>query len=383
MNVVLLGASGSIGSQSIEIIKKDKNKWNLVGFSVGKRVEKIDQILSFFSSVRYICVQLKKDYLILKKKYPLIKFFYGDKGLLKLIKANKDATIINALVGFAGVAPSLLTLENNQTLLLANKESLVVAGELINNLLDKGKGKLYPIDSEHVAIAKCLYGENIENVQFITITASGGPFYYLTKEDLKKVTKKDALNHPTWKMGAKITIDSATMMNKTFEVIEAHYLYRLPSQLIKTVVDRLSQLHGFVTFKDGHVNLNVSKNTMEYPIRYALNLGVPENGTRFTDIEKNTLSKKKLLPLDRNRFSLLNYADLVINEGKDSGAILNAINEELVYAFLNNQINFVDIEKIIDKIMKDAEFRVVKSYKDLKKVDKKYRKLVKEMIRGS
>ena len=383
MNIVLFGASGSIGTQTVDIIIKDKIKRNLTGFSVGKRVETVDKLLNLFNNVKYICLQYKKDYLVYKKKYPNVKFFYGDKGLIKLLKANEDAAVVNALVGFAGVEPSLYTISHNQTLMLANKESLVVAGELINKMLDSGKGKLIPIDSEHVAIAKCLYNEEMENVSFITITASGGPFYYLTKADLKKVTKRDALHHPTWKMGEKITIDSATMMNKTFEVIEAHYLYRLPKQFIKTVVDRNSKLHGFVTYKDGHVNLNVSQNTMEYPIRYALNEGLPSNGKYFKDVEKNTLSRYNLLPLDEERFSLMKYAEVVINEKKDSGAILNAVNEECVYAFLNNKINFVDIELIIDKIMKDVEFHVVKSYKDLKKIDQKYRKKVQEMIKES
>lgn len=361
MDLVILGASGSIGTQTIDVIKNNEKKWTLKGFSVGNKTFYVDEILKEFKDVTSICLKNKKDYLSYKNKYPSIKFFYGDKGLIKLIKYNKNATILNALVGFVGLKPSIVSLKLNRTLLLANKESLVCGGNLINKIL-KRKGKIYPIDSEHVAIAKCLYNENINDVNEIIITASGGPFFNLNREELKNVTLKDALNHPTWKMGNKITIDSATMMNKTFELIEAYYLFGIDFDKIKAIVNRKSLVHGLVKFNDGRIKLNVGENLMKYPILYALDLGKPNDDT-FNDIELNTYDRYEFFNLSKKRFPLLNYAEKVVKSSKNEGVILNAINEECVQAFLNSKINFIDIENIIDKIFSSAVFIKCNNYK--------------------
>lgn len=361
MDLVILGASGSIGTQTIDVIKNNEKKWTLKGFSVGNKTFYVDEILKEFKDVNSICLKNKKDYLNYKNKYPSIKFFYGDKGLIKLIKYNKNATILNALVGFVGLNPSIVSLKLNRTLLLANKESLVCGGNLINKIL-KRRGKIYPIDSEHVAIAKCLYNENISDVNEIIITASGGPFFNLNREELKNVTLKDALNHPTWKMGNKITIDSATMMNKTFELIEAYYLFGIDFDKIKAIVNRKSLVHGLVKFNDGRIKLNVGENLMKYPILYALDLGKPNDDT-FNDIELNTYDKYEFFNLSKKRFPLLNYAEKVVKSSKNEGVILNAINEECVQAFLNSKINFIDIENIIDKIFSSAVFIKCNNYK--------------------
>lgn len=361
MDLVILGASGSIGTQTIDVIKNNEKKWTLKGFSVGNKSFYVDEILKEFKDVNSICLKNKKDYLNYKNKYPSIKFFYGDKGLIKLIKYNKNATILNALVGFVGLSPSIVSLKLNRTLLLANKESLVCGGNLINKIL-KRRGKIYPIDSEHVAIAKCLYNENISDVNEIIITASGGPFFNLNREELKNVTLKDALNHPTWKMGNKITIDSATMMNKTFELIEAYYLFGIDFDKIKAIVNRKSLVHGLVKFNDGRIKLNVGENLMKYPILYALDLGKPNDDT-FNDIELNTYDKYEFFNLSKKRFPLLNYAEKVVKSSKNEGVILNAINEECVQAFLNSKINFIDIENIIDKIFSSAVFIKCNNYK--------------------
>lgn len=361
MDLVILGASGSIGTQTLDVIKNNEKKWTLKGFSVGNKSFYVDEILKEFKDVNSICLKNKKDYLNYKNKYPSIKFFYGDKGLIKLIKYNKNATILNALVGFVGLNPSIVSLKLNRTLLLANKESLVCGGNLINKIL-KRRGKIYPIDSEHVAIAKCLYNENISDVNEIIITASGGPFFNLNREELKNVTLKDALNHPTWKMGNKITIDSATMMNKTFELIEAYYLFGIDFDKIKAIVNRKSLVHGLVKFNDGRIKLNVGENLMKYPILYALDLGKPNDDT-FNDIELNTYDRYEFFNLSKKRFPLLNYAEKVVKSSKNEGVILNAINEECVQAFLNSKINFIDIENIIDKIFSSAVFIKCNNYK--------------------
>lgn len=380
MNLILLGASGSIGTQTLEILKNEKNKWILEGFSIGKQILKIDEILLNFNSVKYICVRFKKDYLVYKKKYPYIKFYYGDKGLIKLIKnSSKNSYVLNALIGFSGLLPSVYSIKNRHTLLLANKESLVIGGELINKLLKKYNNEIIPIDSEHVALKKCLYNEDIDNIKNAYITASGGPFFNYSVEELKKVTVHDALNHPNWKMGKKITIDSATMMNKCFEIIEASYLFPFLKK-INVLVSRDSMVHGLIEYKN-YTKLNVSPPSMKGPIEYALNLGKPTNGNEFNDVIIDSLDKYNLLKLDENRFSLIKYSRLILNKKGNSGAILNAINEICVEAFLNNEITFIEIEQIINIIMKDAKFNRFCSYFNYKLTDFKYRKITRKLIR--
>ena len=378
MDLVILGASGSIGSQTLDFLKNKKNNWVLKGFSVGNRVNVIDEIVKEFQNVNYITVKNKKDYLIYKKKYPHIKFYYGDKGLIKIILKNKNATILNALIGFVGLKPSIVSLKKDRTLLLANKESLVIGGELINKILEK-KGKLIPIDSEHVAIKKCLYNENVSDIKKIIITASGGPFFNLTNEELKNVTLDEALNHPNWKMGKKITIDSATLMNKTFEIIEAHYLFPYDKK-IDVLVSRDSYVHGLVIFRD-KIKLNVSKPSMLGPIEYALNLGKPL-GNEFNDVETNTIEKYNLLELNKKRFNVISYSDFVIKNKGNSGAILNSINETLVDSFLKGEISFIDLTQILNIIMKNSKINKRVSYYNYHKTHYRYMKITRNYIKS-
>ena len=256
--VLLLGASGSIGTQTVDVLLNKLNKnYELVGFSVGKRTNFVDEYLSKISTVKYVCVQDENLKGTFESKYKEVKFYYGSNGLLELIENSNSDIVVNALTGFSGLLPSINSLSLNKILCLANKESLVVGGEIINNLLLEGHGKLYPIDSEHVAIAKCLYNKNIDDIEEILITASGGPFFNLSNNEFKNITPEKALAHPTWKMGNKITIDSSTMMNKAFEIAEAYYLYGVDKEKIKPIVDRKSLVHSLVKYKNGDIYLNV------------------------------------------------------------------------------------------------------------------------------
>ena len=235
-HVALLGASGNIGSQSLDVFSSDRSSFELDAISVGHHVEKIPAILSAFPMVRFVCVKEQADALALSKDHPDIKVSWGNEGLIGLLKGCGCDMVENALVGFSGLMPSLTALRLNKILCLANKESLVVGGTLIERLLAQGKGQLYPIDSEHVALAKCLSRVKREDVERLVITASGGAFRDLSRSELANVTPEMALQHPTWKMGAKITIDSATMMNKGFELIEAHYLFDWPVDKIEILL---------------------------------------------------------------------------------------------------------------------------------------------------
>ncbi len=381
MNIVILGASGSIGTQAIDILKNRKGDYSLVGFSVGNNVQKIDEYLKEFDAVKYICVKNYSDYKVYKNRYRSIKFYYGDRGLVQLIRANKGSVFINSLVGFTGLKPSIEVLKNKGKLLLANKESLVIGGELLKKLEAKYNSEIIPIDSEHVAVKKCLYKESLDNVKDIYITASGGPFFDIDDEKLKNVTLKDALNHPNRKMGSKITIDSATMMNKTFELIEGYYLFNVDFNKIKVKVDRKSMVHGFVIFKDGRDKENVSKPNMKDAIEYALNFGNPSNNdSSFIDTKENELKNYPLLDMKDRYTNILSYAKKTIENKGNYGAALSAANEAAVNLFLKEKISFIEIEQIINIIMKDAKIKKGYKYNLYKKMHRRIVKKVNNLV---
>ena len=376
-SICLLGASGSIGEQTLDVIKKHSEDFSLVGFSVGKRIEKIPDILKEYD-VKYICVKEKSSELT--NRYPNIKFFFGDEGLDELIISCNADMVVNALVGFVGLKPSLTALENNKILALANKETLVAGGELINNLLSVNKGKLIPIDSEHVALSKCLSVNN-DDVDKIIITASGGAFRKYKRDELNDVTPMDALNHPTWNMGNKISIDSATMVNKTFEVIEAYYLFGYKYEDIELMFNYESFVHSLVRYKDGSYRLDEGKPDMRVPIKYALF----EGACMYDLVYVKSLEEYKnsnLYPFDYERFPIVKYAKKVMDEKGLYGATLNAANEEAVYAFLDNKIKFLDIENIIEYCMSNVANVKTPSYEDIKKCDVYTRGIVHKIVKG-
>ena len=379
ISVCLLGASGSIGQQTIDVMLKNPQDFDLVSFSIGKRTRYVRGIIKHFPNVKHICLQNKSSMKYYQNLYPNIAFYNGDEGLNEIIKNSKAEMVVNALVGFVGLKPSITTLENNKILCLANKESLVVGGEIINNLLAKGKGKLYPIDSEHVAIAKCLAVDN-QNVDKIIITASGGPFRNLKRDQLTNITPEQALAHPNWKMGKKITIDSATMVNKTFEVIEAHYLFDYDFDDIEIKINYNSYVHSIVRYNDGTYRADVGKPDMRVPIKYALYQGLTDYQTVVTD-NLDDIKNTTFGEFDIKRFPIVNVAKKVIEEKGSLGAIFNASNEEAVRAFLNHEISFLGIEKIINTCLEKQDNIKNPNYEQLKRVDTLTRKMVKDLIK--
>lgn len=379
MKVCLLGASGSIGQQTLEVMQDNPSDFDLVAFSVGRRVRKISNILKNYPNVRAVCLQDKEDAHRYQSKYTNVIFFWGDDGLNQLIKISKADIVVNALVGFVGLKPSITALENNKILCLANKESLVVGGELINKILKKSQGKIYPIDSEHAAIRKCLSVDD-QDVEKIIITASGGPFRELKRDELKDVTPEQALNHPNWEMGKKITIDSATMVNKAFEIIEAHYLFGFEAEKIETILNYNSYVHSIVRYNDGTYRLDAGKPDMRVPIKYALYQGLTDYQTIVTD-DLNKIKKTTFGKLLITRYPIIKVAYQVINEKGTLGAVFNASNEEAVKAFLEKKISFLGIEKIINYCLKKVENIPSPSYLDLKRVDNETRQLVAKLIK--
>lgn len=377
--ILILGASGSIGSQSIDVINKSNGDFIITSISVGNNTRIISSLIKKHPSIKDIYLidnQRKKYY---QNKYPHINFYSKKDGLSSLVNHADYDMVINALVGFVGLKPTIEALKRNKIVLLANKESLVVGGQLINSLISSGHGYLFPIDSEHSAIKKCLSVDS-NNVKQIILTASGGPFKNLKREQLKNVTKEDALNHPTWSMGKKITIDSATMMNKCFEVIEAHYLFNYPFKKIGIIIHDQSLCHSLVEYKNHTYRADIDKPDMRIPIKYALYLGNVDFST-YTFKDFSSLKDLTFHDFSIERFPLINYAKKVINKKGTSGAILNACNEVAVYAFLENKIKFYQIEEIIDKVMKTSRIKNANDYETLEKVDKYIRKKTNKIIK--
>lgn len=339
----ILGACGSIGTQTLDIVRKYPNEFKVIGFSSGSDLMKASELIEEFKP-EIVCLRNKNDKLELSYN-PIIT--YEDQGLLEIARYSKydNEILVNALVGIAGLAPTIEAIKTKKEIALANKETLVVAGDIVNKLAKDNNVRILPIDSEHSAILQCLAGESYNDIKRIIITASGGSFRNKTREELENVTKDDALKHPNWSMGAKITIDSATMMNKGFEIIEAHYLFDLPYSKIDTILHPQSIVHSLVEFNDGSIKASIGSADMHTPIAYAL---------RYPN--HNELNSKKLSLIDlsldfkelsKKRYPCLEYAYIAIKKGGVYLAVLNASNEAAVYLFLNNKIKFLDIERII------------------------------------
>ena len=349
-NIYLLGATGSIGTQTLDIIKANPDKFKLIGMAFGHNIKKALEIIETFSPT---VVSTTSENLAQKIKiaYPELTVFSGAEGLIQVATAPSPFKgahlVVNALMGGVGLKPTLAAIDAGRDVALANKETLVMAGELVMKRARAAGIKLMPVDSEHSAIWQCLNGENPKEVKKIIITASGGSFRDKSREELTHVTKKQALNHPNWSMGEKITIDSATMMNKGLEVIEAHYLFDLPYEQIETILHTGSIVHSLVEFVDTSIIAHLGTADMKIPIGYAMNYPdrAPIAHTSPLDLAKvGTLHFKEM---DFERFPCLAMAYEAGKKGKTYPLVLNAANEEAVSLFLQEKISFLTIETIV------------------------------------
>lgn len=363
-SVCLLGASGSIGTQSLDVMFKNKEFFNLVSFSVGNNTKNISRIINKFPEVKNVYLIDNKKKKLFQNKHPKVTFYSSkDIELSEFLLLDNPEMVINALVGQVGLRPTISALENNKILALANKESLVIGGELINSILKEKKSKLIPIDSEHVSLAKCIDVDN-KNVKKYFITASGGALRDYPLDKFENITVEEVLNHPNWKMGNKITVDSATMMNKAFEVIEAYHLFGIPYNKLKIFVNRDSLIHAGIIYKDG-IRLDISKPDMRVPIKWALfEKQVPYKTVYAPSFD---CLKEKVEELDERRYPLFKYARRTLKNMGTYGAALNAANEISVRYFLKGLIKFKDIERIIDKVMKNHVNIIKPSLSDLEK----------------
>lgn len=348
IRVVVLGASGSVGSQAIELIKAYPKEFKLVGLSVNNNKLRARKIAKTFN-INYVALTGELD--------TSNEFINGDDAIEKLLIKSKPNIVLNAISGIAGLNASLTTIKLRLNLALANKETMVMAGDLVMGLANKSNVKIYPVDSEHNAIYQILKGSKKQEIERIILTASGGPFYGYSKDQLNKVSLKQALNHPTWKMGSKITIDSATMFNKGLEVIEAHHLFNIDYEKIYIMINRNSQVHSMVEFKDGSIKAHIGIASMKIPLINAL------SQTSLEFKEKLNLKTKlnlELLPIKINEYPAIKLAYKVGKAGKFKPLTYCVANELAVQAYLANKISFLDIYRIVEKTVND--FKTNKSY---------------------
>lgn len=379
--VILLGASGSIGVQTIDVIEQHPDEFELVAFSVGKRVQIVRDVLAKMD-VKEVCVMNKEDADALSLEYPNVHFTYGDEGLVHLASLDKGDIVVNALLGFAGLIPTLTAIEHKKDIALANKETLVAGGMFVKEAINKHGVNLYPIDSEHSAIFQCLQGNPHKSIKRLIITASGGSFRDKTRAELEGVSVKQALSHPNWSMGAKITIDSASMMNKGLEVIEAHWLFDLPFSKIDTIMHRESVIHSMVEYEDTAVMAQLGTPDMRLPIQYALTYPsrLPLESEPLDLLKLSTLHFE---PLSFERFPLLKLAYEVGEKGGNLPAIMNGANEAAVAMFLEEKISFLEIEEYVHKAVHDLEFIAHPTLEEVIASDKKARAYVIQCVKGA
>ncbi|OZB97835.1 1-deoxy-D-xylulose-5-phosphate reductoisomerase [Paenibacillus sp. XY044] len=346
----VLGSTGSIGTQTLDVVSKHPEHFQIEGLAAGSNVELLLRQIHQYKPKK-VSVATKELAEQVKTQVPSgTEVFYGNEGLVEIAAGTNADTVVTAVVGSMGLHSTLAAIEAGKHIGLANKEALVTAGHLVTEAIERKGVKLLPIDSEHSAIFQCLNGERRSDVAGITLTASGGSFRHLTREQLESVTVEDALKHPNWSMGAKITIDSATMVNKGLEVIEAHWLFGLPYEQINVLLHPESIIHSFVEFRDTSIIAQLGNPDMRVPIQYALTYperwDSPANRLSLAEVGKLHFSE-----MDMERFPCLRLAFECGKMGGTATTAFNAANEVAVGRFLNREISFLQIEDIIEAVL--------------------------------
>lgn len=354
--ICILGSTGSIGTQALDVIRQHPDLYEAYALTANDSVEKLaEQAREFNPAAVVIANETHYEELKAKLADTDVKVYAGHKALCEIVEAGPVDMVLAALVGFAGLEPTIRAIKARKKICLANKETLVVAGELILDLVSKYHVDLLPVDSEHSAIFQCLVGEEMNEVDKILLTCSGGPFRNFTHEQLLTVTAADALRHPTWKMGAKITIDSASLMNKGFEVMEAKWLFGVPAEKIEVLVHPQSVVHSGVQFKDGAVKAQLGVPDMRLPIQYAFSFPkrLPLNGDR---LDLFSTRKLEFFKPDVQKFPCLRLAYEALSEGGNMPCILNAANEVANAAFRRGECSFLGMAEVIERTMRQASF---------------------------
>ncbi|MCZ0755428.1 1-deoxy-D-xylulose-5-phosphate reductoisomerase [Anoxybacillus sp. J5B_2022] len=378
--ISLLGASGSIGQQTLDVIRTHREEFRLVALSVGKNIAAAKMAIEQFQP-ELVAVADLQAFIALRDEYNgKVNIVAGEEGLIEVATHPKATVVVNAVVGSIGLVPTLKAIEAGKTIALANKETLVTAGHIVTEAAKKHRVALLPVDSEHSAIFQCLQGEQPKNIEKIILTASGGSFRDRTREQLRHVTVEEALRHPNWAMGAKITIDSATMMNKGLEVIEAHWLFHLPYEQIDVLLHRESIVHSLVQFHDSSIIAQLGTPDMRVPIQYALTY--PDR-LELMGAKKLNLAEIGTLhfqAVDFDRYRCLQFAYEAGKTGGSLPTVLNAANEEAVAAFLSGRISFLAIEELIERALEWHAVIKQPTLEDIREVDQETRRYIQSLL---
>lgn len=376
--IAILGSTGSIGTQALQVIKEHPDLYEVYALTANNKVDLLAQQAREFQPEAVVIVN-KDKYAALKEALSdlPIKVYAGEEALAQIVESGPIDIVLTAMVGYAGLLPTMNAIRARKAIALANKETMVVAGEIINALAHEYQAPILPVDSEHSAIFQCLEANN--PISKVILTASGGPFRTYTKDQLRTVTKEQALKHPNWHMGAKITIDSASMMNKGFEVIEAKWLFGVNPDRIEVVVHPQSVIHSMVEFEDGAVKAQLGVPDMRLPIQYAFSYPhrVSLSGERLDFSKYNTLTFEKP---DTERFRNLALAYEALHQGGNMPCIVNAANEVVVAAFLNDQISFLGMSDVIEQTMSRVSFIQRPRYEDYVATDAETRRIAAELV---
>ena len=348
--ICILGSTGSIGTQTLDVISRFPDLFEINYLSTYNNIKLLEEQCKKFNPKGVVVCEVNAYNEFIAKTNFKGKIFKNDVGLIEITADTDNDLVVSALVGFSGVKPTLTAIENGINIALANKETLVSAGKIIIETAKKNNVKIFPIDSEHNAIFQCLQGEKIESIEKIILTASGGPFLHTPQEKMSNIKLEDALKHPTWSMGNKVTIDSATMMNKGFEAIEAYWLFGLKMKQIDILIHPQSIIHSMVQYKDGSIKAQLSVPDMRIPISFALTYPARLEYD-FPRVDFTKLGQLDFFEPDFQKFPCLEIAYNAIDKGGNLPTIVNAANEVVVAAFCKNLIGFMDIHKYIIKAM--------------------------------
>ena len=378
--LAILGSTGSIGTQTLEVVAANPDLFEVYALTANNNADLLIQQARQF---RPEVVVIANEAYYAQVKAALadlpMKVFAGSESVAQVAAMEPVGTVVTAMVGYSGLKPTIEAIKAGKKIALANKETLVVAGELITRLAVENRAAILPVDSEHGAIFQCLVGENADEVEKIILTASGGPFRQKTMDELRTVTAAQALHHPTWTMGAKITIDSASLMNKGFEVIEAKWLFGLTPDQIEVVVHPQSIIHSIVQFRDSSMKAQMGLPDMKLPIQYALTFPTRVQ-TDFKRLDLATFGSLTFEKPDLNRFRNLALAFDAMHRGGNMPCVLNAANEVVVAAFLKNQIGFLQMSDIIETVMQKTAFIQIPTYEDYVACDADTRRLTQTRI---
>ncbi|MCF6360650.1 MAG: 1-deoxy-D-xylulose-5-phosphate reductoisomerase [Cyclobacteriaceae bacterium] len=379
-HIAILGSTGSIGTQALEVIEANQSHFVVEVLTAGNNAELLIQQAKKFRPNVVVIVNEDKYNMVQEALNPLdIKVYAGENALASVVEMDSIDLVLTALVGYAGLQPTLKAIEYGKSIALANKETLVVAGELVTKLAEEKRVNLYPVDSEHSAIFQCLVGEFHNPIEKIILTASGGPFRGKDIDYLKTVTKAQALKHPNWDMGAKITIDSASLMNKGLEVIEAKWLFNLNRDKIDVIVHPQSIIHSIVQFEDGSMKAQMGLPDMKLPIQYALGYPnrLPSKFPRFNFLDYPSLTFEQP---DLESFRNLGLAYEAVDKGGNMPCVLNAANEIAVDAFLHDKVKFLEMSDIVETCLAKVAFIASPQLDNLVETDKETRRIATELI---